>query len=75
MTIIINFQLQTDLLQYEMCDCNATGVDNPDCSATTTTRQVCQDEVLMTITTASNELASALSFEPGIYYFISEFLL
>ena len=58
-----------------MCDCNATGVDNPDCSATTTTRQVCQDEVIMTITTASNELVSALSFEPGIYYFISEFKL
>ena len=56
-----------------MCDCNATGVDNPDCRVSTTTRQVCQDEVLMTITTASSELTSALSFEPGTYYFISEF--
>ena len=58
-----------------MCDCNAEGVENPDCSASTTVRQVCQDEVLLKVITASNELASALSFEPGTYYLISEFLL
>ena len=61
-----------------MCDYNGEGVETPDCQASTTVRQVCQDEVYLKITTASNdhELASALSFEPGIYYLIllSEFL-
>ena len=57
-----------------MCDCNATGVEAPDCRATTTTRQVCQDEVHISMTLNSNDLASALSFEPGIYYLISESL-
>jgi hypothetical protein len=57
-----------------MCDCNTEGVENPDCSSSTTTQQVCQDEVLLTITVNSNELAGALNFEPGTYYLISEFL-
>jgi hypothetical protein len=69
----VMFLLQTDLLQYEMCDCNAEGVENPDCQVSTTTRQVCQDEVLLKITVNSNELTSALSFELGMYYLISEF--
>ena len=56
-----------------MCDCNATGGDNPDCSASIT-RLVCQDEVLLKITTSSIDLSGALNFEPGIYYLISEFL-
>lgn len=66
------FTLQTDLRQYEMCDCNAEGVENPDC--TNTVRQVCFDEVQLAITTNSKDLDSALSFEPGTYYLISEFL-
>ena len=57
-----------------MCNCNAEGVENPDCSASTTIRQVCQDEVRIAITFNSKDLASALSFEPGTYYLISEFL-
>ena len=58
-----------------MCDCNATGVEKPDCTVSTTIRQVCQDEVHITITLNSKDLASALSFEPGTYYLISKFLL
>lgn len=57
-----------------MCDCNATGVEAPDCRATTTTRQVCQDEVHISVALNSNDLASALSFEPGTYYLISKSL-
>ena len=74
MHVTIILLLQTDLRQYEMCDCNATGVDSPDCNPSTTVRQVCQDEVHMTITANSNDLAGALSFQLGTYYLISEFL-
>ena len=65
--------MQTDLRQYEMCDCNATGVENPDCGGSIATRHVCQDEVILIIKHDSKGLSSALSFEPGIYYLISEF--
>ena len=67
--------LQRDLRQYEMCDCNAEGVENPDCTASTTTRHVCQDEVHFTITSDSKNLNSALDFEEATtYYLISKFL-
>ena len=56
-----------------MCGCNASGlIENPDCSASTTTRHVCMDVVILTIRQNSKSLNSALSFEPGIYYLISE---
>lgn len=45
------------------------------CLPTTTTRQICQDEVLIEITSVSKDLNSALSFNPGeTYYFISKFI-
>ena len=45
------------------------------CLPKTTTRQICQDEVIIQITSVSKELNSALSFNPGeTYYFISEFM-
>ena len=57
-----------------MCNCTADGLRNPDCNVSITTRQVCQDEVLIAITSDSNDLKSALSFESGTtYYLISEF--
>ena len=69
------FTFQTDIRQYDQCNCTADGIENPDCSASTTIRQVCQDEVLLTITLDSKDLDSALSFEPGTtLYLISEFL-
>ena len=50
------------------------GVEDPDCEPSITTRQICQDEVLITITLDSDNLGNALSFEPGTtYYLISEF--
>ena len=73
--IMFFLTLQRDLRQYEMCDCNAEGVENPDCGASITIRHVCQDEVHITITSDSNNLNSALSFEEATtYYLISKFL-
>ena len=67
--------LQNYRQQYEKCDCNAIGVDYADCTPSITTRQICQDEVIIAIKSASSELPDALSFQPDTtYYFISEYV-
>ena len=68
------FIVQNHHTQYDECDCNATGVENPNCDPDITTRQICQDEVIIEITFDSKDNPSALSFEPDTtYYLISKF--
>jgi hypothetical protein len=86
MTLPTHLIIQKYLQQYEECDCNTASNHEEGgtaysettnlCIPTTTTRQVCQDEVQLEITSSSQHLISALSFSPGeTYYFISEFIL
>ena len=68
------FLIQNHLEQYNECTCNATGVENPNCIPDTTTKHICQDEAMITITLNSQDLPSALSVElDTTYYLISKF--
>ena len=61
--------------QYDQCKCNATGiqVEAGDCDPALDIRQVCQNEIELSITSTSNDLDSAIKFEPGTkYYLMSE---
>ena len=58
--------------QYDQCNCAADGIQvaEGDCNPDLDVRQVCQDEVRLSITSDSSELASALSFNPGTTYYL-----